>query len=255
MAALFKAVIVDDEPPAIRLLTGMLNKFHSFIQIVGEANNGAKAIALINSVHPDLVFLDIHLSDMLGFEVIRNLTCKPYFIFTTAYDAYAMKAFDELSIDYLLKPIKEGRLGKALDKLQKFVNGPLQPPGYPMENLAHPFKVKREIKTLSVKKGHKFTLIQLDEILYLRAQDKYANIFLTNGQKIFCDFMLMALEEKLSGNFIRVQKSFIVNRDKVLEIHKYSNNRFTLVLNDRAMTRIVTGPSYFEIIKDSFGVR
>jgi two-component system LytT family response regulator len=75
-----------------------------------------------------------------------------------------------------------------------------------------------------------------------------------NGQKLFCDHMLAVLEEKLSDDFIRVQKSYIVNRQKIVEIHKYSNNRYTLVLNNRDFTRIVTGPSYLQVIKEVFAV-
>lgn len=255
MARLFKAVIVDDEAPARRLLTGILIEQPGLINLIGEADTGAKAIALINSMQPDVIFLDIQLPDMLGFDVIKGLDRKPFVIFTTAYDEYAIKAFEELSIDYLLKPIKEERLLKALTKLQHFSSATDVPAMIgAFESLFSNLKLQKQVKTLSVKKGSKFTLVQLDDILYFEAYDKYTFIHTINGEKLFCDYMLSVLEEKLSADFIRVQKSYIINREKIFEIHKYSNNRFTIVLSDKALTRIVTGPSYFGVVKDTFDV-
>jgi two-component system LytT family response regulator len=255
MPLLFKAIIVDDEPPARRLLTGLLKEHDRVIDIIGEVDTGAKAIAIINTMHPEVIFMDIQLPDMLGFEVIKALNYRPFVIFTTAYDAYAIKAFDELSIDYLLKPIREERLARALDKLKHFTSGSAMPSVMnALETLVNGLKSQKEVKTLSVKKGSKFTLIQLADVLYFEAYDKYSFIHMLDGQKLFCDYMLSVLEEKLPGEFIRVQKSFILNREKITEIHKYSKNRFTIVLNDKPMTRIVTGPSFFAEVKEAFGV-
>lgn len=263
MPHLFKTIIVEDEAPARRLLNELLAGYPQLIQLSGEAGNGTDAIALIKSVKPDLIFLDIQLPDMLGLDVLKDLGYNPYVIFTTAYDEYAVKAFEAFSVDYLLKPLKEDRVARALGKLQQFagasgthsvwdhfesLSGGLNPS---VSTGPHP---QREIKTLSVKKGNKFTLVQLSDIVYFEAADKYTFVHTTNGQKLFCDHMLAVLEEKLSDDFIRVQKSYIVNRQKIIEIHKYSNNRYTLVLNNRDFTRIVTGPSYLPVIKEVFEV-
>jgi two-component system, LytTR family, response regulator len=256
MPNLYKAVIVEDEAPARRLLNELLIIHRQIIHISGEADNGSAAITLINELRPDVVFLDIHLPDMLGLDVLKELGYKPFVIFTTAYDEYAIKAFDALSVDYLLKPLKEDRIARALDKLQHFANGngSHHPVWNNFESLLNGFKPQREIKTLSVKKGTKFTLVQLSDIAYFEAYDKYTFVHTSNGQKLFCDHMLAVLEEKLSGDFIRVQKSYIVNKEKVVEIHKYSNNRYTLILNNKDFTRVVTGPSYFNTVKESFAV-
>jgi two-component system, LytTR family, response regulator len=255
MYNLFKAVIVDDEPPARRLLNELLREHDALIHITGEADNGSAAILMINEIRPDVIFLDIQLPDMLGFDVLKELNYKPFVIFTTAYDEYAIKAFDALSVDYLLKPLKEDRLLKALNKLQHFTSGNATNPLWNnFESLFNGFKPRREIKTLSVKKGTKFTLVQLSDIVYFEAYDKYTFVHTLNGQKLFCDHMLAVLEEKLSDDFIRVQKSYIVNKQKIIEIHKYSNNRYTLILNNKDFTRIVTGPSYFTVVKEVFEV-
>jgi two-component system LytT family response regulator len=255
MYNLFKAIIVDDEPPARRLLSELLSEHRAMVNVTGEADNGMAAIMLINDTRPDVIFLDIQLPDMLGFDVLKELNYNPFVIFTTAYDEYAIKAFDALSVDYLLKPLKEDRLFKALNKLQHFskrTNG--QELWNNFESLFTEFRPRKQVKTLSVKKGAKFTLVQLSEIVYFEAYDKYSFVHTANGQKLFCDHMLAVLEEKLSEDFIRVQKSFIVNKEKIVEIHKYSNNRYTIVLNNKDFTRIVTGPSYFNIIKEAFEV-
>jgi len=268
MPNLYKAVIVEDEAPARRLLNELLSGHRHLIHLSGEAYNGSDAITLINELKPDLVFLDIQLPDMLGLEVLKQLVYHPYVIFTTAYDEYAIKAFDALSVDYLLKPLKEDRMARALNKLQHFAGGsPVTRDsagkGLPcgawnnFESLLTgyiPPTPPKEIRTLSVKKGAKFTLVQLSDIIYFEASDKYTYVHMANGQKLFCDHMLAVLEEKLSDDFIRVQKSYIVNKQKIVEIHKYSNNRYTLVLNNRDFTRIVTGPSYLQVIKRVFEV-
>jgi two-component system LytT family response regulator len=286
----YKAIIVEDEAPARRLLHELLSAYGDLVELSGEAITGAGAIRLINELRPELVFLDIQLPDMLGMEVLKGLDYDPYVIFTTAFDEYAINAFDALSIDYLLKPLKEDRIARALNKLKQFCGG-----GNPAGDVrgkwgklemlvaeagagakgvsagavegsraAGPDGVRavtagvRAVaagaKTLSVKKGAKFTLVQLSDIVYFEASDKYTYVHTATGQKLFCDHMLAVLEEKLSDDFVRVQKSYIVNRQKVMEIHKYSNNRFALVMRDREFTRIVTGPSYFPVIRQVFEV-
>lgn len=248
-----KAVIIEDEAPSRRLLKELLTAYIPLIQLVGEAANGGDAITLINTAKPDLVFLDIQLPDMLGLDVLKRLDYDPYIIFTTAYDEYAINAFEALSIDYLLKPLKEERLARAIGKLEQFTHTGVGPSKNIGSLIATPHP-QRETTTLSVKKGNKFTLIQLADIVFFEASDKYTYVHTANGQKLFCDHMLAVLEERLPADFVRVQKSYIVNKKKIAEIHKYSNRRFTLVLNNRDFTRIVTGPSYLPVIKEVFEV-
>ena len=278
-SAPYKAFIVEDEAPARRLLNELLAEYRHLIQLTGEADNGGEAIASINQTKPDLIFLDVQLPDMLGLDVLKALNYHPYVIFTTAFDEYAIEAFEALSVDYLLKPLKEDRIARALGKLQQFAGGagpgdaaragndhpvwdhfesiaaslPLPTAGFPLPTGAS-FPPPTAMRTLSVKNGNKFTLIQLAEIAYFEASDKYTFVHTTNGQKLFCDHMLAVLEQRLPDDFIRVQKSYIVNRQRIVEINKYSNNRYTLVINNRDFTRIVTGPSYLAVIKKTFGL-
>src|SRR5688572_20885370 len=102
MSKQFKAILVDDEPAARRLMKSLLQDYAELVQVIDEAGNGREAIQKIETLKPDLVFLDIQMPDMTGFEVIEHLTVKPNIIFTTAYEQYALKAFETFSIDYLL---------------------------------------------------------------------------------------------------------------------------------------------------------
>ena len=103
----FKAIVIDDEPAARRLMKNLLLEHADMVEVIGEAGNGREAIRKIDELKPDLIFLDIQMPDLTGFEVLEQLQHKPNVIFTTAYEQYAIKAFENFSIDYLLKPIKE----------------------------------------------------------------------------------------------------------------------------------------------------
>ena len=120
MNQLFKAIVIDDEPAARRLMKSLLNSHQDVVEDIGEAGNGREAITKIQELRPDVIFLDIQMPDLTGFEVIEQLDVKPNIIFTTAYEQYAIKAFETFSIDYLLKPIKEERLEQSIAKLKQF---------------------------------------------------------------------------------------------------------------------------------------
>src|ERR1700722_10755651 len=174
MPNLYKAIIVEDEAPARRLLNELLVEYRHLIRLSGEADNGSNAIELINEIKPDVIFLDIQLPDMLGLDVLKQLDYKPYVIFTTAFDEYAIEAFEALSVDYLLKPLKVDRISRVLANLQHFT-GSVAPHALwsNVESLLHGLKPRCDLKTLSVKRGNKFTLVQLSDIVYLEASDKY----------------------------------------------------------------------------------
>ena len=120
MNQLFKTIVIDDEPAARRLMKNLLEEHSDVVEVISEASNGREAIEKIGKLRPDLIFLDIQMPDLTGFEVIEQLDEKPNIIFTTAYEQYAIKAFETFSIDYLLKPIKEERLAQSIEKLKKF---------------------------------------------------------------------------------------------------------------------------------------
>src|SRR5262245_61960366 len=197
----FKAIVIDDEPAARRLIKNMLHDHSNVVDIIDEAGNGREAIAKIEQLKPDLVFLDIQMPDLTGFEVIEKLAYKPNIIFTTAYEQYAIKAFETFSIDYLLKPIKEERLQQSIGKLMQFgkADSPINISG--LQQIIQQFKAPQKATALPIKTGDRIILLRYENIAYLEAQDKYVFVFTNDGQKHLTDQSLASLAEKLPTQF------------------------------------------------------
>ncbi len=255
MNQLFKAVVIDDEPAARRLMKSLLLEYSDVLEVIGEASNGREAIASIETLKPDVIFLDIQMPDLTGFEVIERLEVKPNIIFTTAYEQYAIKAFETFSIDYLLKPIKEERLAQSISKLKQFgrlTTSPIDFAG--LQEIIRQFQLPQKATTLPIKTGDRINLIRYDNISYMEASDKYVFIYTTDGQKHITDHSLTTLEEKLPPQFYRIQKSYIINKDKIKEMHRHFNSRFLFVLDDKMGTRLTSGRTYHDPIKAEFGL-
>lgn len=254
MSQLFKAIVIDDEPAARRLLKSLLLEYKDVMEVIGEAGNGKEAVVKVQQLKPDVIFLDIQMPDLTGFEVIEKLEHQPNIIFTTAYEQYAIKAFETFSIDYLLKPIREERIAQSIEKLKKFgkVNT-----GVDISNLKEiieQFHTPKKATALPIKTGEKIILLRFEKIAYLEANDKYVNVFMEDGQKYLTDQTLTALEEKLPSQFLRVQKSYIINKDKIKEVHKHFNGRFVLTMDDKERNRITSGLTYNEAVKMALGL-
>lgn len=254
MNQVYKAIIVDDEPAARRLMKNLLDDHQQVIQVIGEAGNGEEALAQIESLHPDLVFLDIQMPDMTGFEVLERLRHKPNVIFTTAYEQYAIKAFENFSVDYLLKPIKEERLQQAIQKLQAFgkLNQAIDLGG--LQDIIRQLQTPPKMTALPIKTGDRISLVRFEQIIFLEAQDKYVYIYTADGQKHLTDQSLSQLQEKLPGQFFRIQKSYIINKDRIREMHRHFNSRYLFVMDDKAGTRLTSGRTYHDEIRTEFGL-
>ncbi len=254
MSPLFKAIVIDDEPAARRLMKNLLLEHADAVEVIGEAGNGREAIEKIELLKPDLIFLDIQMPDLTGFEVIEKLQHKPNIIFTTAYEQYAIKAFETFSIDYLLKPIKEERLNHSIQKLKQFgkTDSPINLNG--LQQIIAQLKTPQKATALPIKTGDRIILIRFENISYLEAQDKYVFVFTVDGQKHLTDQTLSALEEKLPSHFFRIQKSYIINKEKIKEMHKHFNGRFLFVMDDKSSNRLTSGRTYSDPIKEEFGL-
>lgn len=252
MSQLFNAIVIDDEPAARRLMKNLLQEHAAVINVIAEAGNGKDAIRLIEELKPDLIFLDIQMPDLTGFEVIEQLSFKPNIIFTTAYEQYAIKAFDSFSIDYLLKPIKEERLTQSIDKLRQFgrLNHSLDMTG--LQDIIRQLQTPPKATALPIKTGDKITLLRFENIVYLEAHDKYVFVFTVDGQKYLTDQSLTTLTGKLPSQFYRIQKSYILNRDKIKEMHRHFNGRYLFIMEDKAGTRLTSGRTYYESIRADF---
>ena len=254
MNQLFKTIVIDDEPAARRLMKNLLQEHSDVVEVIGEASNGKEAIEKIEKLRPDLVFLDIQMPDLTGFEVIEQLKEKPNIIFTTAYEQYAIKAFETFSIDYLLKPIKEERLAQGIEKLKKFgrfnqsidVNG--------LQEIIRQFQAPKKATALPIKTGDRINLIRYETIAFFEAQDKYVCVFTLDGQKFLTDQSLTTLEEKLPSNFCRIHRSYIINKEKIREMHRHFSGRYLFVMDDKALTRITSGRTYQDVFRSEFGL-
>lgn len=249
-----KAIIVDDEVSARLLINDLLTKYLGEIEVAGEAETGSEAIHLINAVEPDILFLDIQLPDISGFEILAKLKKQPIVIFTSAYEQYALTAFEENSLDYLVKPIEQSRFDKAIAKIMKFQSNSTT---VNFESLIAAFNKKKEEKVvtaLPVKVGQKIILIRFSEIVYCKSDKGYSSIFIKTGKEYISELKLHELEKKLPPSFLRVQKSYIINTNTVLEIQRYFNNRFVITLDMQGRTKITTGTSYVQIIRKKFDI-
>jgi two-component system LytT family response regulator len=236
-------------------MKSLLAEFSDRIEVIGEAGNGREAIEKIHSLKPDLIFLDIQMPDLTGFEVIEQLNYKPNIIFTTAYEQYAIKAFESFSIDYLLKPIKEERLEQSIRKLSEF--GKIAGPGIDvngLQDIIRQLQAPPKATALPVKIGDRIILLRFEQIAYMEAEDKYVYIHTIDGVKHLTDHSLTTLSEKLPAQFYRIQKSYIINKDRIREMHRHFNGRYLFILDDKSGTRLISGRTYNEAIRAEFGL-
>ncbi|MGZ8549726.1 MAG: LytR/AlgR family response regulator transcription factor [Chitinophagaceae bacterium] len=254
MNPLYKAIVIDDEPAARRLMKSLLEEYPDTVTVIAEAGNGREAIQKIEELNPDLIFLDIQMPDLTGFEVIEKLTRKPNIIFTTAYEQYAIKAFETFSIDYLLKPIKEERLEQSIEKLKHFgrLNTSINIAG--LQEIIRQFQAPAKTTALTIKTGDRIILLRFESVIYLVAQDKYVYVYMADGQKHLTDQSLSSLSEKLPIQFCRIQKSYIINKEKIREMHRHFNGRYLFIMEDKTGTRLTSGRTYHEDLKTEFGL-
>lgn len=246
----FKTIIIDDEYPARLMMRELISAHLDLIDVVGEADNGKKAIALIDTLKPDLIFLDIQMPDMEAFSMLLQLSHQPMVVFTTAFEQYAIKAFEENAIDYLLKPIEENRFAKCIAKLKHFVNVTPQVVDFnSLKTFFDHLQPKKEITAIPIKVKDKILLVRLNKIAYLLAEQGYVTIFTDNGDKFLTELTLSELAEKLPASFLRVQRSYIINTEKIREISKYFNNRLIISMNDSENSRIISGTTYINQIR------
>ncbi|WP_191859045.1 LytR/AlgR family response regulator transcription factor [Hanstruepera ponticola] len=227
-------IIIEDEKPSARRLQRMLDKLT--IQAETMLHSVEESIEWFqNNPHPDLIFLDIQLSDGLSFEIFEAVEVKSAIIFTTAYDEYALQAFKLNSIDYLLKPIDEDELNKAIKKYQE--NQPQKQQVTIDFNdikklLINP--IEREYKKrFSVKVGQHLKLINIDEIECFFSENKGTYLHTIEGRNYLIDMTLDQLEEELEPQmFYRINRKFFVNINAIKDMVSYTNSRLQIKLNN-----------------------
>lgn len=243
-----RAIVIDDEELARKRLRKMLRSYEKDLEVVAEAENGQDAVDKIESHHPDLIFLDVQMPGFDGFEVVRRLRYKPFIVFTTAYDEYALKAFEENSIDYLLKPIEQKRLDTAVEKLQRVFATSKSGINENVERLLLQL-ASPPPRRLQVKSGDRTLLVDIDNVLYFEAKDKYTFLH-TAEQKHIVDSTIAELEGKLdTQSFVRIHRSTIVNIKYIREIVKWFGGKYKIRLKDKSQTELVVSRGYIDRIQ------
>jgi len=223
------AMVVDDEELARVRLRKMLDEVGG-VSVVGEAANGIEAVESIERLDPDLVFLDIQMPGMTGFDVIEALGDVPLIVFVTAFDDYAIRAFEVNSIDYLLKPVEPDRLREAVGRAAGLLSeGPVLE--REIEKLTTMVRA-RGLERLPVSKGKKIVLLDLDEIMWFSSDEGL--VFAHTGPARFVvNRTLSELEERLDDTrFFRIHRSTIVNLNHVREIVPWFSGKYKVVMSD-----------------------
>lgn len=218
-----KTLIIDDERLARRELRSLLKLFPS-IEIIGECSNAEEAIAAIEELHPDLIFLDIQMPDKSGFEMLEVLDSVPKVIFVTAYDEYAMKAFEVSALDYLLKPVEEDRLASALNKVTKV---------FEAQKIAALGEGKLGINDqIFLKDGEKCWFVTLSDIRLFESEGNYVRVYFENNKPLILR-SLNSLEERLDPRkFFRANRKHIVNLNWIEKIENWFSGGLRVTLKN-----------------------
>ena len=233
------AVIVDDEELARALLREYLGSSPD-IEILAECANGFEAVKAIAEKKPDLVFLDVQMPKLDGFEVLELIGQDVAVIFVTAYDQYAMRAFDEHAVDYLLKPFSLERFQKALERARQRLgetsgrvtrrSGPAKPAAAELARAARP--PQEFLQRIVVKDGARVHIIPVDRLDYAESQDDYVSLH-SQGKSYLKEQTISSLEAALDPErFVRIHRSVIVNLERVAKIEPYAKDSRVAVLSD-----------------------
>ena len=223
-----RVVIVDDEELARRVLRELLEA-RVDVQVVGECSNGFEAVKAVAEHKPDLLFLDVQMPKLTGFDVLELIEHKPAVIFVTAYDQYAMRAFDVHAVDYLLKPVGRERLEAALARALKQLPSKMPP----AQELAAAARAPQQfVDRLVVRDGTRVTLIPTAKLDYVEAQDDYVALA-SQGKKHLKQQTIASVEAGLDpARFVRIHRSFIVNFERVTRIEPYGKDSRVAILAD-----------------------
>src|SRR5690606_10578844 len=250
-----KVIVIEDEAASARRLGRMLNKLG--VEVDQLLHNVKQAVAWFNAnPHTYLMFLDIQLSDGLSFEIFESVDIKSAIIITTAYDEYALKAFKPNSIDYLLKPIDEQELEKAIVKYRYFKpdNGQVSLNFEEVKKLLVNPLDRGYKKRISVNVGQRIKLISMDDIVCFYSRDKGTYLHTLENRSYLMDSTMDAIYEDLQPDlFFRISRSYIININQIGDILNYTNNRLRLKMNHLEDGQVIVSRQRVKSFKDWLG--
>lgn len=240
-----RAVIVDDEELARAVVREHCSQ-HPYLKIIAECSNGFEAVKVLGESAPDLVFLDIQMPKLNGFEVLELTERVPAVIFVTAYDQFALKAFEVHAVDYLLKPFSKERFASALERVRARLHGSAPDD---VKTLLQDIRQKRApLERILIKEGPNVRVIPVEHVDYLQAQDDYAAIH-TEGKSYLKQQRIAEFEKLLEASrFIRIHRSYILNVDRLARIETYAKNSRMAILKNG--TRLPVSRKGYEKLKE-----
>ena len=255
MSDKLRVFLIDDEPLAIRRLSRLLTETGR-VEIIGETTEPVSALKTLPALSPDALFLDIQMPELNGFELLAKLENYPPVIFTTAYDEYALRAFEVNSLDYLLKPVEAERLEMAIAKLerrqeQKLTIAPNALQNI-IENLAASLTPKRPLERFPSRIGGRVQLIAVEDITHFFAQDKLTFANTAEGKQFPLDFSIAEIEKKMDANtFIRIHRNALLNTAFIEEVHGWFSGRVMVRLKDKSRSELVVARDRVRVLKDA----
>jgi len=250
---MLKILLVDDEQPARAELRYILSLLPQ-TEVIGEAADGTQAIALAAECNPDVIFLDINMPGISGLEaagIIRRLVPEAMIVFATAYDEYALKAFEIGAVDYVLKPFAEARIEQTVARVGRYQDSDRRQAGEKVDDL---LQMSRPVQKLPVEKSGKISLIDYENILYAYTSRGCVRL-VTKETELDYQGSLAELEEKLRGSMLRrVHKSYIVNLSQVSEVIPWFKGTYWLKMAGDSATEIPVSKSQIKTIKALLGL-
>ncbi len=249
---MIRAFIVEDEQPALERLRDLINEIAD-VEIIGSNPSGKEAVQQIDSLKPDLLFLDIHLTDISGIDVLRLISHQPAIIFTTAYNQYAIEAFELRAVDYLLKPFSKERFEEAVDKVREKLQ--------PDQNMTSTFKQllqswqpgKDYLTRIPSRIGDKIYILPDDEIVYFKSEDKVVFAYLADSDFIV-NYTLEELQNRLHPDkFFRIHRSTIVNLNYVKTIEAWFGGGYKMKVKDKRNTELTISRSAGRLLREKLG--
>lgn len=250
-----RVLIIDDEPLARMKIRNLLDPYSSEFEIVGEVSSGIQAITKIAETLPDVIFLDIQMPDMDAFEMLKSIEEDiPLIVFTTAYENFALRAYEENTVDYLVKPIETERFELTIKKLrqhlEKIENESQIPADFSWEKFRDMISTSETyLQRIQVKIGDRIILVNVDEIIRFQSEEKYTTLYTPTNHYVI-DMPLVELEKKLDPRqFVRIHRAHLVAIDYIAEIRKANLSRLNVILRDKNKTQLLVGRNFVKKVR------
>ncbi len=248
-----RAYVVDDERLAVQRLSRLIAETGR-AEVAGSTTDPHEALAFLNQHSVDVLFLDIQMPGLTGFELLEQLNRSPTVVFTTAYDAYALNAFEANAVDYLLKPIEIDRLARALDKVARVGAAPQGDVRVLAREIAAQLSPTRKLERIASRVGERTTLLELARVSHFVAKDKLT-FAVTAGREHAIDYTLAQLEELLDRRrFVRIHRSTIVNASVVQELYPAVDGGMLVRLRDESKTELSVARDRVRELKQRLGI-